>query len=147
MQSQDQNELEAKIDMRLRTMRILWFALFISIVLYYGFTLFNKSTEAPNTLVSFGLAAAGVFLVILSFPIKQKFLAKSVETQSMELVQKGYIVALAVCEAAALLGLLDHFVTGNRYYYLLFIAAAAADSLHFPQRRHLQEASYKREMF
>jgi hypothetical protein len=128
-------------------MRILWFALFTSIVLYYGFTLFNKGTDAPNTIVSFALAAAGVFLVILSFPIKQNLLAKSVEMQSMELVQKGYIMALAVCEAAALLGVLDHFVTGNRYYYLLFIAAAAADLLHFPQRRHLQEASYKREMF
>ena len=147
MLSSNQNELEAKIEIRLRTMRILWIALFISIVLYYGFTLFNKGNDAPNTLVSFGLAAAGMFLVILSFPIRRRFLTQSVETQSMELVQKGYIVALAVCEAAALLGLLDHFVTGNRYYYLLFIAAAAADSLHFPQRRHLQEASYKREMF
>src|SRR3977135_550196 len=124
MQSSTQNELEAKIDMRLRTMRILWFALFTSIVLYYGFTLFNKGTDAPHTIVSCALAAAGVFLVILSFPIKQNVLAKSVEMQSMELVQKGYIIALAVCEAAALLGLLDHFATGNRYYYLLFIAAA-----------------------
>jgi hypothetical protein len=140
--------LEAKIDMQLRTMRILWTGIFLSLVIYYVFTLFNKgAADAQNTLVSFAFAAAGLFLVILSFPIKQKFLTQSVETQSMGLVQKGYIVALAVCEAAALLGLLDHFLTGNRYYYLLFIAAVAADLLHFPQRRHLQEASYKREMF
>ena len=148
MQPSNQSELEAKIDMRLRIMRVLWFALCVSIALYYVLTLFTKTDQqAPNTLLSVALAAAGALFVIISFPVKQRYLTQSVEKQDMNLVQTGYIVALALCEVAALLGLLDHFVTGNRYYYFLFIAAALGDLLHFPRRRHLQEASYKRQIF
>jgi hypothetical protein len=148
MQLTNPNEIEAKIDLRLRTMRTLWLALFASVPLYYVFTLFGKAVqEAPNPRLSLGLAAAGMLSIISSFPIKQKFLAQSVERQEMARVQTGYIAGLAVCEVAAILGLLDHFLTGNRYYYLLFIAAGLGELLHVPRRRHLQEASYKRQLF
>jgi hypothetical protein len=148
MQTANPNDTEAKINLRLRTIRTLWLALCISVGLYYVFTLIAGDVKAaPNPPLSLGLAVAGGLLVILSFSIKQKFLRQSVERQDLAVVQVGYITGLAVCEVAALLGMLDHYVTGNRYYYLLFIVAGAGELLHFPRRRHLQEASYKRELF
>jgi hypothetical protein len=48
-----------------------------------------------------------------------------------------------MCEVSALLGLLEHFVVGNREYYLLFLLAAAGTAFHFPRRRQLEAASYK----
>jgi hypothetical protein len=148
MQTANQNDIEARINTRLRTIRTLWFALCLSVGLYYVFTLIAGEVKAaPNPPLSLGLAVAGGLLVILSFPIRNRFLAQSVERQDIAAVQVAYIIGLAVCEIAALLGMLDHYVTGNRYYYLLFIIAGAGELLHFPRRRHLQEASYKRQLF
>jgi hypothetical protein len=48
-----------------------------------------------------------------------------------------------MCEVSALLGLLEHFIIGNREYYLLFLLAAAGTALHFPRRSHLASASYR----
>ena len=143
MQSSNQNQVEAKVDQRLRTIRTLWFAIFASLAMYYVLTIFTKVEERPSPHLSLALATAAALLVLASFLIKQRYLSQSVEKQDMALVQVGYVVGLAVCEVAALLGVLDHFLTGNRYYYLLIIAAAMGDLLHFPQRRHLQNAAFK----
>ena len=53
------------------------------------------------------------------------------------------MIACAMCEVSALLGLLEHFVTTNRDYYLLFLLAAAGTAFHFPSRRQLEAASYQ----
>jgi hypothetical protein len=58
-------------------------------------------------------------------------------------VQKGLVIACAMCEASALLGVLERFVIGNRESYLLFLLAAAGTTFHFPRRSQLESASYK----
>src|SRR6195256_2055231 len=109
MQPSNQNDLQKKVDTRLRIIRILWSGLFLSIGLYFVLTLFTgppKDNVSPNRALSIALAAAGSFFAIISIPIKQKYLTQSVDGQRVELVNTGYIVALALCEVAALLGLL-----------------------------------------
>jgi hypothetical protein len=34
-------------------------------------------------------------------------------------------------------------VTGDRYYYMLFIIAACGQLLHFPKREHVINAAFK----
>ena len=63
-------------------------------------------------------------MIPVSVVIKKRFLTQSVEQQQLQLVQQGYVIAWAVTEVAALLGLLDFYLTGNRYYFILFIIAA-----------------------
>jgi hypothetical protein len=92
------------------------------------------------------LTVVGTFTVIVSTAIKQRFLAQSGDQQRLELVQTGYIVGFALCEFAALFGLLDRMVTGNRYYYVLFVIALIGMALHWPRRDHLLAASYKRQV-
>ena len=134
-----------KIELRLRTMRILWLALLLSIVMYYVYTMVVGRPEnaAPNDNIFLVSVAVGVVTIILSFLIKNKAVANAATQQKVELVQPGYIVAWALCEVSALLGMLVFFATSNRYYYGLFILGALGQLVHFPRREHLLNASYK----
>jgi hypothetical protein len=49
-----------------------------------------------------------------------------------------------MCEVSALLGVLEHFIIGNREYYLLILIAGAGIAFHFPRRSQLEAASYKK---
>lgn len=138
-------------DARYRIMLILWCAQLMSIGFLFFLSLFlgpQVDTEISNQpgrhpVLIGALTAMGTLLVILSFAVKRKFLAQSVEKQSLDLVQKALVIACAMCEASALLGLLERFLIGNREYYLLFLIAAIGTALHFPRREHLLSATYK----
>lgn len=150
MQEPKQNDLQANLDNRIRSVRTIWFAMLLSIGLYYLLTLFTGNPHEdvrPNKHLFFGFAVAGLFFVIISLPIKKKYLTQAVNEQRVRLVQTGYVVAWALTEVAALLGLLDFFLTGNRHYYLLFIIAALGNLLNFPQRQHFLDASFKGPTF
>ena len=123
-------------------MRTLWIALFMSIGLYYALTLFvGRSEEVEsNDMLSLILILIGFSTTLISFPIKNKLLARAAEQQQVQLVQQAYIVAWALSEVAALLGMLDFFATGHRHYYVLFIIGALGQLLHFPRREHIINA-------
>ena len=142
-------DLQLKIEPRIRTIRTLWIAMLLSIGIYYVFTLFigQPKNSNPNSALSLMLVGIGLLTTLISVPIKKKFLARSVEEQRVELVQQGHIIAWAMTEVAALLGILDFFVTGNRYYYVLFLIAAMGQLLHFPRRQQLLDACFKNPAF
>jgi hypothetical protein len=148
MQQSNQNA-EANIDGRYRTMLILWAAALMNIGVFFALSLFlgpeagNEPVEPPNSLFIASVTALGTFAVIISFVVKRKFLERSVEKQEVDLVQKGLVIACAMCEVSALLGLLLRFLTDQREYYLLFLIAAIGTALHFPRRGQLLSATYK----
>ena len=141
--------METNLDKRYQTLVVLWFALFMSIGGYFLFSVFfgpevtSESLNPPSRLLSVGLAALAVVLVGASFAVKRKFLEQAVEKQDLLLVQKGMVIACAMCEVSALLGVLERFVIGNREYFLLFLVAAAGIAFHFPRRSQLEAANYK----
>lgn len=139
-------DLEVKIEQRLRTMRILWLALLMSIGMYFVFTRFlERPAELElNSTLSLGLIAVALFAIPISFVVRKKFLTQSVEQQNVDVVQQGYIFASAINEASALLGFLDLFVTANPYYFAPMLVGAFGILLHFPQRQHVVDASFKR---
>lgn len=132
------------IELRLRTMRTLWAALFLSIGVYYVFTLFKGRPEdvGPNPNLTLILVGVGLLTTVISFPIKSRLLNRAVTQQQVQLVQQGYVVAWAVTEFAALLGMLDFFLTDHRHYYILFIISALGQLLHFPRREHVMNAAF-----
>jgi hypothetical protein len=93
------------------------------------------------------LVGIAVSTVLLSFPVKNKLISQAIEQQHVPLVQQAYIVAWALSEVPALLGLLDFYLTGNRYFYVLFLIAVFAQLLHFPRREHVINASFKKPIF
>ena len=117
----------------------------MSIILYYGLTFFVGPREetASNDMLSLVLLVVGILTLLISFPVKSRLITYAVEQQRVHLVQQAYILALALCEVPALLGLLDFFATGHRHYYVLFLVAALGQLLHFPRREHVVNASSK----
>ena len=79
--------------------------------------------------------------------IKSTLLKKAAQQQQVALVQQAYIVTWAITEVAALLGMLDFFVTGNPKFYALFIISALGMLLHFPSRDAVLNASFKSQGF
>jgi hypothetical protein len=136
--------MELDFDKRYQTMIILWFALLMSVVMYFVLSqLAPPATAPPNSILTFTLTAIGTFLVGISFVIKRKLLRRSVDEQNINLVQKALVIACAFCEAAAVLGLVERFAVSGRDYLLLFAIAAVGIALHFPRRSQLEAASYK----
>jgi hypothetical protein len=137
---------QQNIELRLRTMRTLWIAMFISIVLYYGITFFVKPSgnANPNDNLFLILVVVALSMTLISFLVKNRLLSRAIEQHSVQLVQQAYIAALAVTEVAALLGLLYFFLTGDRYYPVLFLIAACGQLLHFPRREHVISASFQK---
>jgi len=102
--------MELDLNKRYQTMIILWFALLMSVVMYFVMSqLAPPATAPPNSILTFTLTAIGTFLVVVSFVIKQKLLRRSVDEQDISLVQKALVIACAFCEAAAVLGLVERF--------------------------------------
>lgn len=132
-----------KIEQRIQTIRIYWIAMLLSTAIYYFVTVFVEGSEnrIPNRLLSFVLVLVGLVTTLISYPIKKKILNRAIELQRVELVQQGHIYAWALAEVAALLGVLDYFVTGNRYYFVLFLIAVCGQLIHFPKRQHVIDAS------
>ena len=133
----------SNLDLRYRTLLILWFAISMSVFLFLVFTCLSPVEPVENRSLTLALNSLGLVPVALSFLLKQKLLNRSVESQQVDLVQKAYVLSFALCESAALLGLLNHFLTGSSYYYFAFAIAGLGMLLHFPQKKHLLAASYK----
>ena len=125
--------MQENIELRIRTIRILWLALFISVGFYYALTFFIARAENElNAVLFLVLLAVSVTTVLASFIIKNNFLTRAARQQQVQLVQQGYIVTFALNELPALLGLLDYFANGDQYHYVFFIIAALGMLIHFP---------------
>jgi len=145
MSPANQNNPQTEIELRIRTLRTLWFALLGSIGIYYGFTLVVERREGleSNPSLSLSLMCVAMLMVLVAFVIKTKLLSKALEQQSTGMVQQAYVVTWAITEIAAVLGLIDFFLTNDRYYFVLLIIAALGVLLHFPRREHVVNAAFK----
>jgi len=83
-----------------------------------------------------------ILMVLVAFVIKTKLLSKALEQQSTGMVQQAYVVTWAITEVAAVLGLIDFFLTNDRYYFVLLIIAVLGVLLHFPRREHVVNAAF-----
>jgi hypothetical protein len=141
--------MEIDLSKQYQSMLVLWFALLMSVGMYFLFSLFvpsrmiNEPNNPPSSMLFFVITVLGALFVIGSFALKKKVLERSVEKQDVSLVRKAMVMACAMCEMTAMLGLVEHFVIGSRVYYLLFVLAAGGIALHFPRLIHLEAASYR----
>ena len=144
MNTRQTDDAPMNIELRMRTVRTLWFALLASIVMYYVFTLVAGRPEnvVLNNTLSLAFLIVGVATTLMSFVVKNKLITRAIEQRQPLHVQHGYLVAWVMSELAALLGLVDVFVTANPYFYVLLIIAALGDLLHFPRREHFENASF-----
>jgi len=133
------------VELRLRSMRTMWIALILSIGGYFVMTRFVPRPEnlEANSTLSIVLALATAAATLASFLIKNKLLTRATDQGQVQLVQQAYVVAWAVTEAGALLGVVDYFLTSDRYYFMFFLIAAFGQLLHFPRSEHVINADFK----
>ena len=126
-------------------MRMIWGALLMTIVAYYALTIFAGAPQdaEQNSAMSLAFIVIALAAIPLSILIKKKILAQAVEQQRTEVVQQAYIIAWAITEVGALLGLVDFFATGHPHYFVPMIIGALGVILHFPNRQHIIDASFK----
>ena len=126
-------------------MRTLWIAMLLSVGAYYVFAFLKGRPEnaVPNVTLFLIFVAVALSTTLISVFIRNTLVARAIEQQQVQLVQQAYIVAWALCEVGALLGMLDFFVSGDRYFYVLFIIAAFGLLLQYPRREHVINASPK----
>ena len=139
MPSIDSNQ--TNIALRSRTLWTLWFAMVMSLVMWLVLIRVAAATNPVNQRLGLLLICLGLVPVSLSFLVKSVLVGKAIDRQNPMLVQQAYVAAWALCEGAALLGLLAHFLAASPHYYVAFIIAASGMLLHFPQKKHLLEAS------
>ena len=119
------------------TLLIIWGAILMNVVIFFVMANFigpDPATLSDNRLLTVGLSGLGTFTALVSVFFRQKMLARAIEQRRPETVSSAYIVAFAMCEVAALCGLLLRLVTNDPYYYLLFIVAVIGLLLNFPRR-------------
>ena len=134
------------IDARYRTLLILWLAICTSVLMFLAFTRLSSVAAGENTTRTLALSSLGLGPVALSFLLKQRALAKSVATQRLDLVQSAYVLSFSLCESSAVLAQVSHFTTRSSYSYLGFVIAGVGLLLHFPQKRHLVNASSYKQL-
>ena len=140
------NTGQPDVGARYRTLLILWFAICMSVLILFALTRLANVAAVENAKLTLALSAIGLAPVGLSFLLKQRTLAKSVETQRLDLVQSAYVLSFALCESSAVLGLVDHFTTGSKYSFFAFGIAGLGMLLHFPQRQNLVNASSYKQL-
>lgn len=134
---------------RLRTMRILW-AVFLVCIGQFALVGWIARDEADASEVGanippllYALAAVGLASVVASFVVKSNYYRRAAEGQNPAQLQTGFILAMVLCEVAAILGLVGVFQTQGNHAYALFALAALGEALHFPRREQVQAAYYK----
>jgi hypothetical protein len=145
MNPMNQGSKPANVDGRYRTMLIVWFAILMSVGIIFFVTpvLQPPPAEQSDKTLLWVFAAVSVSPFLLSFVLKRRLLAQSVKEQRLELVQSAMILALALCEAVGLFGMIAYLTTGTPYYYIFFIVSVIGILLHMPRRDQLLAASYK----
>ena len=140
----NQASIEGAIRARHQTLMIIWAAQLMALL---GIVLLSvlvlQPSASDNTMLFWILAGASVLLVAISFAVKQKLFAQAIEKQSPAQIQQAQIVAMALCEAAGLFGMLARAITGSPYFYLLFAVGVIGMLLHFPRREPLIAASFR----
>lgn len=141
MQNPDKN-LEA----RFRVMLILWAAISGSCVFLFLMTkLFTPQTNvnAHSDAIVLALLVMSFTTFALSFVLKKKTLELAVHRQNPAGAQTALIIALAMCEAICLFGLVAFFAFASPYYYVFFIIGGIGLLLHIPRRSHLHDTFHR----
>ena len=139
---QNPQQIEARVEARHRILLTIWFALLTSMSVFAVLPVIipSKSTE-PNATLSFALIGVAFMLLVGSVLIKQRVMQSAIEKRNAATLQTAYIVSFALCESAAICGLVDHIVTGSKYYFLSFLLGLLGMLLHFPKKDHVRAAT------
>lgn len=142
------------VEQSYRTLAVIWFALLMSQVMFLVVILFAKPEVftfdfakplfGENGLIVIVFAMLALANFALSFVMKRRAYEQAINHQRVALVQTGLILACAFCEAISLLGVVLAFAFAYQYFFLWFALGILGIILHFPSRKTIFAASYKK---
>jgi len=143
METISPQEMESRVAARYMTFLILWFAVLMSVTIFFVIAWIASGQGTPNPVMSYVLLAAGFSTVAVSFVLKQQLVRKAIEKTDVAALQSAQVIAMALCESAVLFGMLDRFVTASQTSWFLFAIGALGILLHFPKKDHIRAVSCK----
>lgn len=99
---------------------ILWLSFLSGALMMLMLVLITPAVGAPNETLSLVLFLSGLTLAVGS-------------AMAPKMLKQGYIVGLALADAAAVMGVVLHFVTGWPHAWALPVAGMAAMGMQFPR--------------
>ena len=114
---------------------ILWLAMLVSLALYpIMMRILPPPQPANNPKLVTTLTVLSIALAAASLPARNRLLARSREAGTLESRQLALMLPIALCEAAALMGLAAWFTTASPRSYYLFAIGFLGMLLHYPRR-------------
>jgi len=114
----------------------LWMAMVFSIMMYY--VVIQRVTPVnpqENARLVAAMLAASIALVVTSFVVKPRLQGRTDQPNAAARTRAADIIALALCEAAALFGVVVWFMTAWSRTYIFFGVGLAGILLHYPKRQ------------
>lgn len=140
-----------EIDQKYRTLVTLWFILLFSQLLFVVVIFSVKGREVlldPENSqlgdlspIVIGAAILAVTNFAVSFIIRKNAIERGIAEKKPEYVQTALILGSVFCEAISIIGLILAFAFDYPYFYYWLIIGFIGIFLHFPRRKHLEEAS------
>jgi uncharacterized membrane protein len=142
MMNQPTSQLAAS---RFRGLVIIWLAQIASLVLLSALAFVLRPSAAQDERVSaatlVALAGAALGALAAAFFLRARFASRAVFERRPDLVTTGHVIAFALCEACAVIGLVTRFVTGAPEAIYFFLAALVGFLLLFPRRAQIEAAT------
>jgi hypothetical protein len=134
--------VQAKPAARYRGLLVIWVMQFVTLIVFFALTRIIEVAARPNDeALRFQLFdVLGGASLALSFVVKRMLLRRAVVTQRPDVTTTAYVIAFALCELAAIMGLVNYLISGVPIV-LLFVLAAVGLLLHFPRRAHIEAAT------
>ncbi|MFL6207878.1 MAG: hypothetical protein ACJ74W_03470 [Pyrinomonadaceae bacterium] len=134
--------VQAKPAARYRGLLVIWVMQFVTLIVFFALTRVIEVAARPNDeALRFQLFdVLGGASLALSFVVKRMLLRRAVITQRPDVTTTAYVIAFALCELAAIMGLVNYLISGVPIV-LLFVLAAVGLLLHVPRRAHIEAAT------
>jgi len=114
----------------------VWLAMVMAGVMYLVILkLVPASAPQLNQSLETTLLAIAAGLVAVSFPVENRLRGPREETRNLARERAALITGLALCESAAVLGVVVHFVTGSPRDQLIVAIGIGGLLLHYPKRQ------------
>ncbi len=103
----------------------------------------SAPTGRSSSLLTFALAALGTFIVVISFAVNESFLSAQLSTRTSRWSRKALVVAWAMCEVSALIGLLGTLYDRQPRLLSAVSRRCNRNRTSLSARDNLQAATYK----
>jgi uncharacterized membrane protein len=114
---------------------VIWLAMVVAIGLYFAILrLAQPASPTDNPLLVDILLFVALVLLGVSFAVKNVFLARGRAQNKPALRRAGPLIALVLCDTAALFGILVWFMTGSPRANWFLLIGLAGVLLHYPSR-------------